>query len=100
MKVTFTCKDPLIAAYCQREFGEKLKAKLEAADPLDDQHLKDQLVRFLTAEAQKQEWYDYEELGEPSDPQTTGRTAIRKRRVIFTDGIPKLLVPQVVIDRG
>jgi hypothetical protein len=101
IKVTFTCKDPLIAAHCQQEYAEALRAKLEGANwrgPDDDKHLQEQLVRFLSAEAARQQWYDYEEVREPTEPATTGRSAPR-RPLLNPDGTPRLLVPELVIDR-
>lgn len=96
--VEISCpRDPLIEAHCRRKFQAKFDTVLSwnrTGSPTND------LVMFantLRKEARRQQWYDYTEVGEPTDSTKTGVSSVRKRQVIYENGKPKLLVPEVRI---
>jgi hypothetical protein len=96
MEITFTCKDANVARYCQDKFGQAWRERLRDAQhyPDEDKDLQEQMVRVLTAEAREQEWYDYELVGQPAP------NGVQKRKLILNeDGTPRLLIPQVEINR-
>jgi hypothetical protein len=94
--VEISCpRDPVIEEHCRREF----QAKFDRVLSLEGSQT-DKLTLFaqrLRKEAQLQKWYDYTEVGEPTDPTKTGVSSVRKRQVIYENGKPKLLVPEVRI---
>lgn len=106
MTLKFACKDHNIATYCEDRFGKQFAAEYQAMTkatrqrpkPTDLEHLRRNWNNRLQAEAKLQEWYDYELIGEPTDPEKTGTTAVQKRQVIRDEhGATVLLIPTVEI---
>lgn len=86
MKITFACKDLVLASHCQRIFGDEFLQQLSQADPGQWGSLFEEWDHLLTAEASRQQWWDY-------------YTDHGDRRFVIRDdeGHPALLIPQVLV---
>lgn len=76
----FRCKDPYVAEYHERIFGAVFREALEQAGVIAPE-----LASLMVKEAWRQEHYDYE------------IDAHGRRSPVYVDGIPKLLVPEIVV---
>lgn len=84
--LSFESKDMAIMRHYERTFGEAFTAEmLEAKTPEDVRECLRSWNERMLAEANKQQHYDY-----TVDDQG-------KRHLIYVDGIPKLLIPEVRI---
>jgi len=86
--ITFTCKDPVIAQYCDARFRRQFERELDRAQSRGGLEQVERVWhRRLTKEAARQQWYDY----------TEDEHGVR---VVISDddGKPLLLIPEVRIE--
>jgi hypothetical protein len=91
--IAFRCSNSIIKDYVEAEFGEEFRAifaKQKSAG--GRQIVLSRMNTRMAGEAQRQEWYQYEDVGEPPH--------VRRQIKRDADGAPILLVPQVVLQRG
>jgi hypothetical protein len=84
--VEIRCTDELIAKHCQQALGEEFQRWYDRAKSVGGREMaRNKMHARLRREAAIQEWYAY-------DIDAEGN-----RKPMFADGVPVLLIPEVVI---
>jgi hypothetical protein len=99
VKISFKCdKDPVLAEHYDKTFRKSFEEDI-AETGLDPLSLLAYWNPQMLAEALVQEHWDFELVGEPTDPAHTGVSSVQKRKpVLGDDGRPTLLIPTIVFE--